>query len=124
MSEGEEVPVPLPLDDLEAELPEGYLLVLSVQSDHVHPLDEERIRFLNRFILVAIEDDDGEYICWCVALNDEVFSLAPLVCNSSVLVDTVLINCAGRDGLPLPPITPLQCSIDDEPPFNCKAILS
>ena len=58
---GGSVAVPLPLNDNETEVSEGYLLVLEVDFDKVHPLDARRIQFLNRYILVIIEDDDSEF---------------------------------------------------------------
>lgn len=55
------VALPLPLDDSDRELPEGYLLVLQEDINGLHPSDARRIGFLNRFILVTIEDNDSKY---------------------------------------------------------------
>lgn len=58
-SEGN-VTLPLPLNDADNELQEGYLFILELDTDNVHPLDVDRIQFLNRFVLVTIEDDDSK----------------------------------------------------------------
>lgn len=57
---GGSVALPTSTDDSENELPEGYLLILQEAINGLHPSDARRIQFLNRFILVTIEDDDGK----------------------------------------------------------------
>ena len=45
------------IDDLEAELTEGYILLLQLDVPNTDPRDVRRIKFLNDIVLVAIEDD-------------------------------------------------------------------
>ncbi len=45
------------IDDSEAELPEGFLILLQVQQALIDPRDYARIQFLNDIILVTIEDN-------------------------------------------------------------------
>lgn len=52
--------LPLPLDDSIPEVSEGYILVLEAGVSGLHPFDARRIEFLNRYILVEIEDDDSK----------------------------------------------------------------
>lgn len=59
MENGGGVELPLPVDDSDSEAIEGYLLVLEVDIDDLHPSDANRIQFLNRYVLVTIEDDDS-----------------------------------------------------------------
>ena len=57
---GGTVLLPSALDDSAMELTEGYLLVLQQDINGLHPADAARIKFLNRFVLVTIEDDDSK----------------------------------------------------------------
>lgn len=54
------VTLPPASDDSIAEFPEGYILLLQVDVTGLHPADARRIRFLNRYILVTINDDDSK----------------------------------------------------------------
>lgn len=56
---GGSIALPLPSNDDEIETVEGYLLVLRADNG-LHPSDARRIQFLNRFILMSIEDDDSK----------------------------------------------------------------
>lgn len=47
-------------DDTEAELPEGYILLLQVDVNRLHPSDARRVQFLNRYVLVTIQDNDSK----------------------------------------------------------------
>ena len=49
-----------PSDDNDPEVDEGYILLLDVEAGNVHPSDANRIQFLNRHILITIEDDDSK----------------------------------------------------------------
>lgn len=52
--------LPVTSDDTEAELPEGYILLLQVDVNDLHPSDAKRIQFLNRYVLVTIQDNDSK----------------------------------------------------------------
>lgn len=52
--------LPLPSDDKENEVTEGYILLLQIDPSNMHPVDARRVQFLNRYILVSIEDDDSK----------------------------------------------------------------
>ena len=54
------VALPAILDDSDAEVSEGYVLRLDVDVTNMHPSDARRIQFLNRYVLVTIEDDDSK----------------------------------------------------------------
>ena len=49
-------------DDAIAELSEGFIYILEVDGANTDPRDLERIQYLNRHILVIIEDDDGMHV--------------------------------------------------------------
>jgi hypothetical protein len=47
------------LRDSIPELDEGFIYYLEVDRVNSHPVDYNRLQFLNRHILVTIRDDDG-----------------------------------------------------------------
>lgn len=49
-----------PSDDNDPEVDEGYILLLDVEANTLHPSDANRIQFLNRYILVTVEDNDSK----------------------------------------------------------------
>lgn len=58
------VALPAALDDTQAEFSEGYIILLQVDVNGLHPSDARRIQFLNRFVLVTIEDNDSKEFHW------------------------------------------------------------
>lgn len=72
------VELPIALDDSEVETSEGYILFLDVDINSLHPLDARRIQFLNRYILVTIEDDDSMLL---VGVHGDHYSIIPLTCH-------------------------------------------
>ncbi len=117
------VMLPLPIDDRENEITEGYLLLLQVDTNNMHPADARRLQFLNRYILVTIEDDDSKsHAVNRVVMTDNY--AGPLTCRSSVLDEIVSIDCVGSDGLPPPTDGSIQCAINNLTPFNCETATS
>ena len=61
--------IPLPIDDRENEVTEGYIYILEVDMQYVHPSDQNRTRFLNRYILATIKDNDSKLTITIAGMN-------------------------------------------------------